>query len=110
MKDPDNRFITIGKIGSTYGVHGWLKINAYTEFGLSILDYSPWYLTSESDEIITQVAVEDGRVHGKGIIAKLKGLESPEAARLLTGKLIKVSRAQLPALDKNEYYWSDLIG
>jgi 16S rRNA processing protein RimM len=54
--------------------------------------------------------IEDGRLHGKDVIIKLAGINTPEEARLLTGKLIAITRSQLPALDQNEYYWSDLIG
>jgi len=99
----------VGKIGTTYGVRGWLKIHSYTEFGASILDYTPWYLSNEQDEW-DAVEVEDGRMHGNGLIAKLAHVDTPEAARLLTGKKIAASRSQLPQLKKNEYYWSDLEG
>ncbi|EKD70509.1 MAG: 16S rRNA-processing protein RimM [uncultured bacterium] len=105
--NPD--YITVGKIGATYGIHGWLKIFTYTEYGANILQYSPWYLISEnSDPIIIQL--EDAKSHGDGIIAKFAGIDTPEKARLLTGKTIAIARTQLPKLKNNEYYWSDLIG
>lgn len=102
-------FVTVAKIGSTYGVHGWLKIFTYTEFGASILDYTPWYLSKGSDawEIIE---IEARKLHGRLVIAKFAGFNSPETARVLTGKTIAVSRSQLPELKKDEYYWSDLVG
>lgn len=102
-------YITLGKIGSPYGVHGWLKVCTYTEFGASIFDYNPLYLACENDAW-KKIEVEDGRMHGKGVIIKFAGINSPESARLLTGKAIAVTRAQLPELKKDEYYWSDLIG
>lgn len=109
MKKADEAYIIVGKVGSTYGVHGWLKIHTYTEFGASILDYAPWYLGSEN-EAWTLTEVEQGRTHGNGIIAKFPGVNTPEEARLLTGKLIAITRQQLPELKDNEYYWTDLIG
>ena len=48
MKNANTSYVTIGKIGSTYGVHGWLKIHAYTEFGATILEYTPWYLSDDN--------------------------------------------------------------
>lgn len=108
MKKADSRYITVGKIGSTYGVHGWLKIQAYTEFGASILDYQPWYLGQ--DDNWESIQVQDGKTHNNGIIAKLEGINSPEHARLFTGKLIAITRSQLPDLKPDEYYWSDLEG
>lgn len=109
MKNAATAYIIIGKIGSTYGVQGWLKILSYTEFGANILEYSPWYLSNDRDgwEPIT---VEEGRMHGKGVIAKLAGIETPEEGRLYNGKLIAIKRNQLPQLKQEEYYWSDLEG
>jgi 16S rRNA processing protein RimM len=109
MTKANNAYITIGKIGATYGIHGWLKIHAYTEFGSSILDYQPWHI-SRNNGTWQVMEIEDGRAHGNGIIAKLTGINTPEEARLLTGATIAVTRSQLPPLKKNEYYWSDLVG
>lgn len=109
MKTADTAYIIIGKFGSTYGVHGWIKIRAYTEFGASILEYTPWYINRQKN-LWSTITVESGRVHGNGIIAKIAGIETPEQARLLTGISIAITRSQLPVLKENEYYWSDLIG
>ncbi|MBV9575475.1 MAG: ribosome maturation factor RimM [Gammaproteobacteria bacterium] len=102
-------YITIGKIGATYGIRGWLKIHSYTEQAITIFDYKPWYLLNETDGP-RLIEVENSQVHGNGLIAKLVGINTPETARLLTGKTIAIAQAQLPKLKKNEYYWSDLIG
>lgn len=100
-------YILVGKIGAPYGIRGWLKIHSYTEFGASILHYSPWYLQNRNWQ---QVEVEEGKPHGKGIIVKLRGFDSPELAGTLSGQSIAITRDQLPPLKKNEYYWADLIG
>jgi len=109
MKKTDDTYITIGKIGSTYGVHGWLKIHAFTEFSASILDYQPWFIENKKNGW-EALQIEDARAHGNTIIVKLADFNTPEAARLLTGIEIAIKRTQLPTLEKNEYYWSDLIG
>lgn len=108
MKNADTDYIIVGKIGSTYGIQGWVKIRAYTEYGPAILDYSPWHIRDNQNWIL--VNVEAGRVNGNNIIVKLSGFNTPEAARSLTGAAIGVTRSQLPQLKENEYYWSDLIG
>ena len=108
MKKADDAYLTIGKIGSTYGVHGWLKIQAFTEFSASILDYQPWFIENKNGW--ETLPVEDQREQGNLIIVKIAGFDTPETARLLTGKEIAIKRTQLPALEKDEYYWSDLIG
>lgn len=108
MQQSEEKHIIVGKIGSTYGVKGWVKVISFTEIALDILNFSPWYL--ESPTGWEKIKVEDGRPHGKAIVVKLPGYNAPEQARLLTGKKIAVTQSQLPALEKGEYYWSDLEG
>jgi len=104
--------IAIGKIGSTYGVHGWLKVYPYPHTTISLLDYSPWLLSQSSTDQTHWTAweVEASKIHGKGLVVKFATLSTPEEARLLTGKIVALERSQLPPPEKNEYYWSDLIG
>lgn len=109
MNKANEAYITVGKIGSTYGIQGWLKIFSYTEFGASILEYAPWYISSDQSHW-EPIEIEDGRLHNNSIIVKLKDINTPEAARLFTGKTIAIRREQLPDLKKDEYYWSDLEG
>lgn len=109
MTETNAKYIVIGKIGAVYGIKGWLKIHSYTEFGASILEYSPWYL-SKNGKSFREIRVEEGKPHGKSLVAKLEGMENPEEARLLTGSAIYIQRTQLPELEQNEYYWSDLEG
>lgn len=103
-----SEFVIVGTVGSPFGIKGWLKINSYTEINKNILDYDPWYI--EEGKNWKSIQRTDGKVHGKGIIVHLEGCDTPEEARLLTGKNIAIEQSQLPALKENEYYWKDLEG
>ncbi|HFF4305999.1 TPA: ribosome maturation factor RimM, partial [Vibrio cholerae O1] len=37
-----NEKLVVGKLGSSYGIRGWLKVFSYTDNPESIFDYSPW--------------------------------------------------------------------
>lgn len=108
MQETDNKYAIVGKIGSTYGIKGWVKVFSFTEEITAILDFEPWYL--ETTTGWTKIQLEGSRPHGKAIVVKVKGINTPEEARLLTGKKIAVTRSQLPTLTNNEYYWRDLEG
>lgn len=108
MNKADAEYIIVGKIGSTYGIKGWLKIFSFTGVMTDILDYKPWYL--EDDSGWKLIEVQTGRQQGKTLVAHLSGYNTPEEARLLTGKKIAVKRSQLPDLPKDEFYWTDLEG
>jgi 16S rRNA processing protein RimM len=108
MKNTEADYVSVGKIGSTYGVQGWVKILSFTESITNILDYTPWYL--EDGKSWQRIDVTDSRIHGKGIIVKFAGYDSPEHSRSLAGKTIAVARAELPRLEEGSYYWNDLKG
>ena len=107
MGDKAN-YIIVGKLGSTYGVQGWIKLYAYTEPAANILDYKPWYIEQAGHWSLIE-HIENREQH-KGIVVKFSGINNPEQARLLTGKKIAVLSTALPRLKKGEYYWSDLEG
>lgn len=109
MKEPEANYITLGKIGSTHGVRGWIKVQSYAELTDNIFDHKIWYLSSPQGQY-RPITVEDWKPYGKGSLVKFVGIETPEEARLLTGKTINVPRSDLPELEKDEYYWTDLIG
>ncbi len=108
MAEKVSRRVVLGRIVGTHGVRGWVKVYSHTDPPENILDYSPWYLNT-GDEW-RAVKLLDGRRQGKGFIARLDGCDGREAAAQLLGAVIAVDRSQLPALEADEYYWTDLIG
>lgn len=104
-RNTDDRII-IGKIGAPFGIKGWVKIHSFTDEKTTIFEYSPWYI--ENTNGWQAIKVTDGQEHGKGLIVKLDGYNTPEQVKVLTGKAIEIKRSQLPPLKKDEYYWSDL--
>lgn len=105
----NSEYIIVGKIGSTYGIQGWLKVFSYTEVMTDLLEYDPWYI-EEADNTWSALQINASKTHGKCLIAQLAGLTSPEQARAFTGKRIAIKHSQLPTLPQNEYYWADLQG
>lgn len=102
------RYVTVGKVAGLYGVQGWVKVYSYTRPPGNILDYKPWYVRRASG--LERRQVLDGRVHGKGLVARLEGVDDRDAARGLIGAEIAIQRRQLPATQTNEFYWTDLLG
>jgi 16S rRNA processing protein RimM len=106
--DPAERLVVLGKVVGTFGVQGWIKINSYTDPPDNILGYEELLLGSAGRWTIVQL--ENGRVTGKGVLGKLKGVETPEDARTRVGAELAVRRSELPPPAPGEYYWSDLEG
>lgn len=103
------RLVTVGRVAGVFGVRGWLRIFSFTDPPRNILDYGPWYLGPHTDrQRIFRVV--DGAPHGRGIIARLEGIEDRDAARALIGEPISVRRECFGGTREGEYFWSDLIG
>jgi 16S rRNA processing protein RimM len=101
--------VTLGRVAGAYGVRGWLKIHSDTAPRENIVAYGTWWLRQGSDWASRDV--EDGRPHGKTVVAKLAGCDDRDAAEALKGAEIAVRRSQLAAdLEPGEYYWADLEG
>jgi 16S rRNA processing protein RimM len=98
--------VVLGRFTAPYGVKGWIKIHSFTDPMENILNYNSWLV--ESGGQMLPVRLEAGKRHGKGLIAKLAGVNTPEEAKLWHGREILVPQSELPDLDAGEYYWSQL--
>lgn len=100
--------VVIGKFGSAHGVRGWIKLYSYTDPISNITQYKQWWIQCAGAwEVLTP---EQFKPHGNGLLVKLKGCETPEAAKHYTNTLIHIERHELPMLADDEYYWEDLVG
>jgi 16S rRNA processing protein RimM len=100
------RMVLLGRVVGVHGLHGWVKIFSATEPRENILTYSPWYLGRSREP----VEVADGRLHGKGLVARLEDCADRDHAADLVGLEISISREQLPPPSADEFYWTDLEG
>jgi len=97
--------LIVGKIGAPYGVKGWVKINSYTEEQQGIFDYQPWRLSDGKE-----YRVDQWRVHNKGLVAKLVGIENRNEAEDIKNADISIQADLLPALEDDQFYWRELLG
>ena len=87
--------VVMGQLGTPFGVKGWVRIFADTEYPDSLLDYSVWYLETATGW--QAFDIEAAEMHAKGLVA-------------MRNRKIAVPRSELPETEDGEYYWSDLIG
>ncbi|PKH19805.1 ribosome maturation factor RimM [Enterobacterales bacterium CwR94] len=100
--------IVMGKMGSAYGIRGWLKVFSSTEDAESIFDYQPWFIQRAGQW--QQVELEAWKHHNQDLIIKVKGIDDRDAAARLTNAEILVNSDSLPELETGDYYWKDLMG
>jgi 16S rRNA processing protein RimM len=98
--------ITLGRFNSPFGVQGWIKVYSYTDPMENIDTYRPWLV--KQNGVWQPIKVKSVKKQGKGLIAKLDQIDSPEAARLFCEAEIAAPKSVLPELEEGEYYWSQL--
>ena len=100
--------VVLGKFGAVYGINGWLKVNAYTDFPEGIFDYTPWQIKFQGNW--QPVQVSSWKRHSNGLIAKLDGVNDRDLAQQYVNAEIAVASNALPSLEDGDYYWKDLMG
>lgn len=101
--------IPIGRVVGLYGVRGEVKIESWSDPRIRIFDFLPWYVTRK-DGYEKEFEVVSGRSQGKGLVARLSGIEDRDRAQTWLDAEISVTRSKFPALPSGRWYWCDLEG
>lgn len=98
----------MGRVAAPYAVRGWIKIQPYSEYTDSLLDYPVWRLARQ--ERWQPYRVVEAKLHGQYLVAQLEGIADRDAAEGLVGSDVAIGRQELPPAGEDEYYWDDLVG
>ena len=103
-----DRRLLVGRVVGVYGIQGWVKLESFTDPRMRIFDYQPWELATSAGPI--QARIAGGRPQGRGLVARLEGIDDRDAAAGLVGATVHVRRSALPDPGPGEVYWADLEG
>ena len=92
-----------GEIVSTHGIQGEVKILPWADGPEFLLDFDTFYLKGKPYEVLSS------RVHKTCVLAKLKGIDTPEQATLLRGQVVSIDKDQVK-LPEGTVFIADLIG
>ena len=99
------RFLECGKIVSTHGLRGEVKVLPWCDGPEALLPIGTFYL----DGGATPMKAEKCRVQKNMVLLKLEGVDTPEAAQALRGRVLWLDREE-DTLAEGQYYIQDLIG
>lgn len=102
------RLIVVATLKSPHGVKGECKLFSHSGEINHLKELTAAILRFNGHE--RQIEIEHVRGTGKNPIAKIKGLDSPEAVKELGGAEILVERDKASKLSQGEYYIADLVG
>ena len=98
----------MARILGPFGVKGWVRLKAFTEQAASLGEFDRWIV--ETREGWKEMALRGFEVHSKGPVALLEGCADREAAFLLRGCCVAVTRAELGEPEEGSLFWVDLVG
>ena len=101
--------VLLGKIMSTHGVRGQLRVFLFSGEYASIEGLKTVMLQAPNRTRETFVVAGTAH-HGKKFLLSLNNFDDVNQVLHLVGRELYVNEDQLPALPEGEYYWRDLIG
>jgi 16S rRNA processing protein RimM len=102
-------YVLIGKIVGVHGLKGTNKFKSYAE-SLSVFYPGQSILICDSRNRETRVELNWVKSHTKTPLIAFKGITDRDRAEALIGAELFIPETELPELDKDSYYWFELIG
>jgi 16S rRNA processing protein RimM len=107
-RQPELRYLAIGKIVRAHGLRGELSVAVLTEFP-ERFETTEWvYLGNEFEAI--PYRLESYRWHKDNVLLTLAGVADRTQAEALRGQLVQVPLKEAVALPEGSYYLYQLIG
>lgn len=100
-----DKIVVIGSIIAPHGVRGEFRIIPLTENPEQFLQHK--YLLLENGSKLT---INSARFHKRIVLVKTAEINTMDEAELLRGQKVLINSADLPPLQKDQFYVSDLIG
>lgn len=98
----------MGRVVAPYGVKGWIKVAPFTAAPDALTRFPRWKI--DGPDGWREAEVAEATLHGATVIARLAGYGDRDRAAKLRGCEVGVARETLPATERNEFYWADLVG
>ena len=100
--------VLVGHVLDAWRLDGSIKVAPYSSDASALLSANAWWFDVRG--VVRAYDVVAAKVHGSTVTARLVGIVDRDAAEVLKGARISVSRRAFPVTDDDAYYWVDLIG
>lgn len=99
------QFLEIGKIVAVQGLKGEVRVEPWCDSPEFMCEFDMLYL----DKGKTPAEIEKSRPHKNIVVMKLAGVDTPEAAAAMRGKILYMDRNDVE-LEPGTYFVQDLMG
>jgi 16S rRNA processing protein RimM len=99
-------YLAIGFLRRPHGVSGEIIMDLHTDFPERIQKGKKVYIGEKHEAAELQSA----RPHGKGLLVRIRGYDTPESAGRFRNQWLYVKAAEIPPLPEGRHYKYELIG
>ncbi len=104
-----NDLLEVGVVIGIHGLRGDFKVRPLPTGHLALPGARKVYLINSEGLPVQYEAVRSSQ-HKQNVLLRLSGLDNLAAVQPLLGVSVWMAKADLPELDDEQYYWSDLDG
>jgi 16S rRNA processing protein RimM len=104
--DGEPVYLVVGFLRRAHGVRGEIIMDLHTDFPERLRSGRKLFVGDEH----TPVTLTGARPHAKGMLVKLKGVETPEAVIPFRNQWVYVQATDVPALPEGKLYQHELFG
>lgn len=105
------RFFTVGKIVNTHGIKGELKILPQTDFpDIRFAKGAKLHLSLSDHPDMIPLTIVSSRLHKNVYIIQFSGFSNINEVEKYKNGILKVSETERIELEKDEYYYHEIIG
>ena len=101
-----DRYLQLGEIVNTHGVHGEVRALSWGDSVDELLSFPAFFVGKEKKEM----KVEAARLHKNSALIKFVGIDAVEQAALLKKSILYMEREKMEPLPKGRFYIADLVG
>lgn len=110
MRNNARRLVTLATVSGSHGLKGALKLTVNTDSDTILKPGQQVTLTFLAGHQQNHTIRAVKPLGHKFLLLFIDGITSREAAALLKGAKLQISRSDFPPLEEGSYYWCDLIG
>lgn len=100
------QYLEIARVINTHGIHGDMKLELWCDGPQTIKHINTLYFDENGTH---SIQVKEARMHGKFLLLRAKGIDTPEEAAKYKEHILYANRDDIPLKD-GDFFIADLIG
>ena len=111
------KYVKIARVSGVHGIRGQVKLESFTDPSDAFLDYikNKVIYWNYPDGVWEPMPFKKNSIKtlgadGRHFVLNITGCEDRDEARKYQFAEIAIKKADLPVLNKDQYYWADLEG